>query len=403
MMGLKPKLPLPLHPWLDDAPDEAAVRRVWDGIESRRALKHARLSLGWTRGLALGTAAAAALGLVAAGLYGNVGPDVASTGPLHVRDGSPVTAMVAARGTGQRVVLSDGSAIQVSGGSLDVLENSSQSVSLALRRGRARFDVKPGGPRQWKIDCGEVSVEVVGTSFVVDRSSRQVRVRVARGTVIVRGSGVPSGVQRLGAGGDLRVAVTDPRSVETPVRQASIGEETPSPSPGHPADRAGSSSRIPWRVAAQGGDYRSAYARLGSRGIVQHAEGASSIEDLMELADVARLSGHPAEAVAPLQQAVSRFPSDRRAALAAFALGRVYVNSLHAPRRAAAAFEQAIALGLPEALVDDASARVVDSHRRAGDHGSARAAADRYLQRFPGGRHRAAVEDWAADGATSPE
>ena len=55
----------------------------------------------------------------------------------------------------------------------------------------------------------------------------------------------------------------------------------------------------------------------------------------MLLADVARLSGHPLEAVEPLELAMTRHSSSSRAAVAAFTLGRLESDVLRRQGRAA--------------------------------------------------------------------
>ena len=95
----------------------------------------------------------------------------------------------------------DGSQVSLAGLTrLEVLRNDSRSFVTALRRGGATFDVKPGGPRHWIIEAGELSVEVVGTRFRVERQNELTRVSVEHGIVLVRGERVPGGSVRLTAG-----------------------------------------------------------------------------------------------------------------------------------------------------------------------------------------------------------
>src|SRR6185369_15078012 len=62
--------------------------------------------------------------------------------------------------------LSDGSRIDLRPGShLAVLENSGRVFATLLGQGHADFEVRPGGPRRWIIECGAFTVEVVGTAF----------------------------------------------------------------------------------------------------------------------------------------------------------------------------------------------------------------------------------------------
>jgi transmembrane sensor len=149
-----------------------------------------------------------------------------------------------------------------------------------------------------------------------------------------------------------------------------------------------------WRRLAQDGDNARAYAALGPAGIARAAHDAS-VDDLMALADVARRSGHPADAVAPLSQVISAHGQDPRAPLAAFALGRLQLDALSQPGLAAQSFARAISLGLPRSLQEDAFARLVEARARAGDAFGAQTAARDYEQRFPSGQRLEQVRRWA--------
>lgn len=87
------------------------------------------------------------------------------------------------------------------------------------------------------------------------------------------------------------------------------------------------------------------------------ARAPQSVEALLAAADAARLQGRPGNAVAPLTAVFARFPSDPRAPVAAFQLGRVLDDDLHDPAAAAAAFSRALALDPRGPLASDAAAR----------------------------------------------
>jgi transmembrane sensor len=78
---------------------------------------------------------------------------------------------------------------------------------------------------------------------------------------------------------------------------------------------------------------------------------------LLREADRARRQGRPEEALAPLRQIVDAHAGDPRAPLAAFTLGRVYLDELHRPADAAAAFARARALDPDGPLAADARNR----------------------------------------------
>ena len=114
--------------------------------------------------------------------------------------------------------------------------------------------------------------------------------------------------------------------------------------------------------------------------------------DLLVLADVARLSGHATEAIAPLERILREFPRDPQAPLAALALGRLELDTLDRPAKAATALNLALSLGVPHSLREDVRTRLVEAYARAGNRAAARAAGAAYLREYPDGRDRSIVE-----------
>jgi transmembrane sensor len=269
---------------------------------------------------------------------------------------------------------------------VDTLENSADEVVLALRTGRARFDVEPGGPRSWRIECGALVVEVVGTAFTIDRRRDTVEVEVHRGAVLVRGDRVPDRVQRLERGQSLRVAppVVEPLA-EATRREANqvpptLGVEaptTPAPAEAPPERPRGEDPERPAQIPSEPGT----------------GEGGD-VDSLLERADVARLSGQPAQAARALERLLDLHPEDPRAALSAFTLAQLRLEQLGQPRGAASAFAHSLSLGLPEGLRETAMARRVEALARAANPGVTIAAAA-YLAAYPDGRYREEVHRWS--------
>jgi transmembrane sensor len=305
--------------------------------------------------------------------------------PTRTAESAPVAALPSATIQGpSNLDFGETASLRVeTGGRVDVLERSPAAVSLALRAGLARIDIRPGGHQKWQIDCGSVTVEVVGTRFVLERKEQWVRVEVERGRVLVRGEGVVDHVQAVDAGHHL---VVDGRAVE-PAPAPSKAAAAPKPS--------SASAPNEWRTAAQSREWKRAWEALGEGGVAREAARADDVGDLLTLADIARLSGHPYDAIAPLQRVVKQHTRDERASLAAFTLGRVLLDSTGDPGAAARALEQALALRLPATLAEDAEARLVEAYARAGDKEQARARADAYRARYPAGRRAADVERWS--------
>jgi hypothetical protein len=78
---------------------------------------------------------------------------------------------------------------------------------------------------------------------------------------------------------------------------------------------------------------------------------------LWKQADAARRQGRPGDALAPLSRIVGHHAADPRAPLAAFTLGRLYLDELHRPAEAAAAFALARSLAPDGPLAADARVR----------------------------------------------
>ncbi|HEY8088312.1 MAG TPA: FecR family protein [Polyangiaceae bacterium] len=391
-------LPVPTGKALRSDVDDVTLERMWRNVQRRRAERARRAPrVRWVAALAAVAAVVAML------LLRDRTPTMAGPGPLRLEGGGEITALAAQETAVRTVSFSEGSRIELAPGArLQPLENGPTAFSSLLVNGRATFDVRPGGPRRWTVECGMATVEVVGTRFTVERSPGHARVSVERGVVLVRGERVRDRVQRLEAGGSVDVEDV-PAATVPPAPTASAAAVVPSsdpmalrvsPLPGAPtqAPAAAPGSAV-WRSLAQRGDNADAYAELGPGGIAS-ASRSASVEDLLALADVARLSGHPGDAVTPLSRVLSEHADDPRAPLAAFTLGRLELDTLMHPALAAEAFARAIALGLPQSLQEDAHARLVEARARAGDTSGARAAAQDYEQRFPAGKRLDEVRRW---------
>jgi TolA-binding protein len=157
-------------------------------------------------------------------------------------------------------------------------------------------------------------------------------------------------------------------------------EGTPAPVP---VQRAARPATTPgWRGLARQGRYDEAYRALPRL----HAQPPRwDVESELAAADVARLSGHVDEAVVRLERILQERRADPRAAAAAFTLGRVHADERRDPRRAADAFALAFRLAPAGMLAPDALAREAVAWDRAGEPARARAAARRYLDRYPNG------------------
>lgn len=276
-------------------------------------------------------------------------------------------------------------------------------VTLRVTRGGASFAVAHRAERVFRVEIAGVAVQVLGTTFAVREEQGTVRVSVREGRVRVFSA---ARTRDLGAG---ESGVFPSANAVAPTAMAGVeptaeGDEQSAPSAApvraaaavqHGAHVRASAARAPqgagteeWRELARAGEFDRAYETLSQAGV-------SSVhdvpEDLLLAADAARLSRHPSEAIAPLRGVVSRHAGDPRAPLAAFTLGRVLLDELGRPREAASSFADAERLAPDGSLAEDALARQVEALGRAGESNEARAAAERYLARYPNGRRVRAV------------
>lgn len=346
---------------LDVPADEERLQASWTKVSTRLGPR----KRSWVAPAAsVATLAAAALLILA-------WPPAAPTA-LSTADGRPVeTALTGSPEDARTVALSDASELTLTAGTeVEALESSSTRLALALRRGRARFSVTPGGPRRWTVDAGPVTVEVVGTIFTVERTETSVDVSVERGRVVVRGEGVPDGVRSLAAGEALHVALEIARldplpDVREPVIAPAIEPTEVEPAPAiAPAVR----PTIEPTIEAP----------------------ARTAESLLAEADAARRSGHVDEALALLAEAAGRH--EEGAALAALTRGRLLLERGR-PDEAARDLRRALRGDLPPMLAESAEARLVEALARSGDVEGARRVADAYLRAYPEGQWRARVEE----------
>jgi len=269
-------------------------------------------------------------------------------------------------------------------GDLRLIEVSPARVVVRVERGAARFDVRHAATRVFRVEAGDVAVQVLGTAFTVSRVGAGAEVTVERGRVRVFWAGQYAD---LGAG----ARGTFPRTAMAVLADAGATAEEPPPTvateaPITPRAAPARPSRA-WEALAELGRYDEAYTALRAPGTLA----IRSVADLLLAADVARLSHHPEAAVDPLRRVLDEHRADPRAPLAAFTLGRLLLDDLGAPLDAARAFARSRELDPDGALSEDAMAREVEAWSRAGEGERARVLATAYLARHPDGRRARSV------------
>jgi hypothetical protein len=334
---------------LEDVATDETLAAVWRGVERGREVRRRRRAV----------LRATAVGLLVVGTAAYVALRPTPLAPLATGRGE-----LAGRLPAGETRLSDASRI-VAGptAALEVVENSGPRLQLALRSGVARFEVTPKTGRQWHVDVGSLSVDVVGTIFTVERTA-VTRVSVERGAVVVRGPGVPDGVRRLSAGEQFVLGSPPALDGPTAGREGVAPEAMPGVVPNAPLTARDEGT--PPAVSAQPGVPPSApetardegpppavSARPGAPSIEPHhvsgagapadassdwevarqappeasspppPEEAAAATDLFALADTERRAGHTEEAAAALERLVAMYPDSAEAGPAAFTLARL--------------------------------------------------------------------------------
>ena len=341
---------------LDDPVAEERVHRLWQGTRGRmRRAERRRVAV------KVGAAVSALALAVSAGVWSTRGPVI-----LRLEDGSAPVALRAADAA-RGVTMDDGSRIEVAAqGRWIPTANVEGRFESEVEEGRVRFEVTPGGPRAWVVRAGSTVVEVVGTRFTVTREGDAVAVEVERGRVRVRDPRLEAGERLLTAGEEVRLGWPAPVAVEAPVTETPAPEPSraeptaapsPAPRPAPPARVVRDAPAEDWRALARTGAHDEAFDAIGAEGIRRETSQANAGQ-LLLLADVARLSGHPEEAVGPLERLLAEHPDAPGSPLAAITLGRIEMDALHRPARARRAFERALSLGVPDALRGDVERRL---------------------------------------------
>ena len=346
----------PLSEFVPRNVSQASVNAHWAKAEAR-LFGAPRVS--WTGRFAFAGATAVML-VVAAGWW--------LTRPLTLEVGTPWVA--AAPST---LVLSDGSKVEVAqGGSVVLGVNAPERVELTLLSGAAKFDVAKNPQRKFVVHASAVAVEVVGTRFRVQKDSEgQVSVEVEEGTVDVYAHGR---TQRLLAGqqsGPLALQqeavpevderVSEAEEAAEPIRPTEIDEEVREPKPRASIKRA------------------------------PKAEG-SAADALFGRALAARSTRRWQLAARLAERFLKEHPTDPRAGLMAFELGRVQADQLGQREAAMDAYARAMRIDPQADFIDDLLVRWAEAAYADGDAATCAQKRDEYLKRFPRGQLRTTVQ-----------
>jgi transmembrane sensor len=278
-------------------------------------------------------------------------------------------------------------------------------ASFLLERGEVRAHVVHRSGTNWRFLAGPFEVQVTGTALGVDWDPARERfaVRVDEGAVVVRGPSVgapqlvrageqcvvdlpsrtvrisPIDAPRADAASPVDAGRDDRRDDRSDAQAAAAA--TPAAASPSPQARAAAAPTVSWIKLDEKGDYDAAYAAALNAGLASVLH-ASSADELLRLAQVARLSGHRDTEREALVTCRRRFPGSERAAVAAYELGRT-----SSPSEASSWFDTYLGEQPSGPLAREAAGRLVEARASAGDDRGARDAAARYLARYPDGPH----------------
>jgi transmembrane sensor len=309
----------------------------------------------------------------------------------------PVGALVESVRQPVAVRLEDGSRLELAPETrMQLLENDARAIELDLREGRARLEVTHAPARKFKVRLGMAEVRVIGTRFELERKPRAggtwVRVSVIEGVVELRRRDQPDdgdNLRRLHAGESWSATFgtqEQPKSAAVPAPASSeeraLEQKQAEDPAAHEVQDATSSDE-----AKEAGEVAAA-ARPGVSRDTAADAGASHV---FKRASVARRAGRMREAADAYAALLARYPSDARAGLSAFELGRIRMDALGDPEGAIAALARAADAGAGTSFHEDALARIALAYDALGRNGACREARDRYLAEYPHGVHAHAL------------
>jgi len=306
------------------------------------------------------------------------------------------------------------------------------AVRTTLERGEMSASVRKGQPNTWRFWAGPFQVQVIGTEFTIrwDAAEGRFELDVREGEVRVTGGPLVGAGMAVTGGQQLRANVDDgavelgplpdpsasgalqpePVEADAPAPSAVVvvvpterpGPDHPQSPPAHvaaPTEPARvvaqpEPARPTWKEAAEAGRHTEALGLARAAGIDRLIERLPP-NDLLLLADCARLGGDAAAARMTLTGLRRRFPKADPAAAAAFRLGRLSGS----PAEQVRWYRTYLSESPSGALASEANGRLVQALHRSGDAPAAQREARLYLERYPSGAYVAFARSVVAQDA----
>lgn len=325
---------------------------------------------------------------------------------LRLGDGTGlVGAWVQSGPSGLPLDFADGSRVGLAPNARARVEELRPNGARVRVEGSASLQVRHRRDTSWAVLAGPYEVAVTGTAFTVawDVASEALDVRVTEGAIRVSGPGLDPARAVL-AGDRLTLPATqavpppaiapvtpveptpppapEPPTARPTLRPGPIERARPAPVPALPTEPAPAPKKG-WQELAREGRFGEAWTLLEEAGFPRELDSARSGDEVVALAEVARLARRSDEARLAYRSARQRFPATPAAARAAFALGVLSFPAHDSTQY----FDLYLAEAPDGDFAAEAMGRLVEAYRAAGDLAAARAAARAYLARFPSGPH----------------
>ncbi len=287
---------------------------------------------------------------------------------------APVTSEQPPPAVAQRVVLARGvSMLLAEGARARGLRTGSRKFQVQLEDGKVDLGLEPRAIRRvsWVVLAGQYRVQAQEAVFSVsyEANTQQLHLQVGRGRARISGAGMKP--RHVKAGEELRAPA--------PLAQRGRSAHT-----GHEPTAAGDQPAESWRTLYEAGHYAEALVLAKRDGYTANA-GSLDARDLTDLADIARLARAGGEARALLLTLREHYPDSRGAREGAFLLGRMAADGTHDTKGAEHWFTTYLNESPSGTYAQEALGRLLTLASQSGDQARARAHAERYLTRFPGG------------------